>query len=73
MSDDKNVDRLRLPASYEHLTNNQYRTQRARYEASKWAEVDGLAEVVVVKNKLTDENFGALVPWDGVDPGPQAF
>ncbi|MGW6658345.1 hypothetical protein [Rhodococcus sp. NPDC055024] len=49
------------------------RVKWEKAEAAKWAEVDALAEVVVVKNKLTDENFGALVPWDGVDPGSQAF
>ncbi|MDV8004046.1 hypothetical protein [Rhodococcus sp. IEGM 1318] len=70
------MERYETPKRAAWRAGRRVETERLKWEkaeAAKWAEVDALAEVVVVKNKLTDENFGALVPWDGVDPGPQAF
>ncbi|NKR70494.1 hypothetical protein GS536_21175 [Rhodococcus hoagii] len=52
------------------------RAKWTKVEAARWAEVDAMAERVeelAKPTKLTDETFGASVPWDGVDPGPGWF
>ncbi|NMM82839.1 hypothetical protein B2J88_00385 [Rhodococcus sp. SRB_17] len=43
----------------------------AKVEIERWAEVDALAESAEGPTKPTDATFGALVPWDGVDVGPE--
>jgi len=36
----------------------------------QWADVDAMA---ARRAAAGPRNFGALVPWDGADPGPERF
>lgn len=70
----RKTEPLRLQAAYEYLSDNQYRVRLKSHTEAVWAEVtDRWTEGTEGPAKPTDETFGALVPWDGVDFGPERF
>ncbi len=50
------------------------RAANRKRDARQWADVDGLIEREAARRAAAGpRNFGAPVPWDGVDPGPERF
>lgn len=68
----RKAERFSLPRAYEYLSDNQYRVRLKSHTEAVWAEVTyRWTESAEGPAKPTDETFGALVPWDGVDVGPE--
>ncbi len=58
----------------EHRALENARKAHRKRDAEQWREVDGLIEREAAhRAKAGPRNFGAPVPWDGVDPGPERF
>jgi len=59
------IDRTRLEKAR--------KANEARHR-QEWADVDDLIEREAARRAAVGpRNFGASVPWDGVDPGPERF
>ncbi len=59
------IDRTRL---------EKLRKAHRKRDAEQWADVDDLIEREAARRAAAGpRNFGASVPWDGADPGPERF
>lgn len=51
-----------------------FRAANGKRDAEQWREVDDLTEREAARRAAAGPtNFGAPVPWDGADPGPERF
>jgi len=70
-------DRRYGRAWFDHLERTKLEKLRAANEARHrhaWREVVDLTEREAARRAAAGpRNFGAPVPWDGVDPGPERF
>ena len=58
----------------EHRAFERARIANCKRDAEQWREVDDLIEREAARRAAAGpRNFGAPVPWDGVDPGPERF
>ncbi len=59
------IDRTRL---------EKLRAANRKRDAEQWADVDAMATREAARRAAAGpRNFGAPVPWDGADPGPERF
>ncbi len=58
----------------EHRAFERARKANRKRDAEQWADVDAMATREAARRAASGpRNFGALVPWDGADPGPERF
>lgn len=58
----------------EHRAFERARKAHRKRDAEQWADVEAMTTREAARRAAAGpRNFGAPVPWDGADPGPERF